>query len=168
MPHVVYPTRKDEIVERATAPREPSQQGLARFGHQFKLHGPMRLLLDHSRASSQGSTSHNRADFHFNDVAAAQFAIDRQVEQRSVAQPSVLIEEKTDCPDIAGFKRALGTDDVTCILRTTPICVRVKIRYSHDNTPSAILAKGILRPRGKDEVDIVRAKFQVIRQMGSF
>ena len=45
------------------------------------------------------------------------------------------------------------------------MCVRANIRYSHDTTPLAMMARGILCPPGKNEVDIACAKSQIIRQI---
>jgi hypothetical protein len=39
-------------------------------------------------------------DFHPNHVAATQLAIDRQIEQRPITQPTMLVEEKMDGPNL--------------------------------------------------------------------
>ena len=82
--HITDPAREDEIVQRATTAVEPCQQCFARFGHQFELNGSMGLLLDHRRSISNGTAGDDVADLHLDYIAAAQLAIDRQVEQRSV------------------------------------------------------------------------------------
>jgi hypothetical protein len=52
------------------------------------------------------------ADLHLDDVAPAQLAVDRQIEQHTVTQSSVLVEKKADRPQIAWFKRALRAHHV--------------------------------------------------------
>jgi hypothetical protein len=49
------------------------------------LHGPPGLLLDDDRSGANPAATDKVANLNFNDVAAAQLAVDRQVEYRPVA-----------------------------------------------------------------------------------
>jgi hypothetical protein len=53
----------------------------------------------------------------------------------------MLVEIKAYCPNVSRFERALCADHIASVSRTTPMSVRVKIRYSHYKTPSAGMAK---------------------------
>ena len=53
------------------------------------------------------STADNITDFDFDEIASPEFAIDSQIEQRSITQTLVLIEKEPDGPDVAGFEGAL-------------------------------------------------------------
>jgi uncharacterized protein (DUF1778 family) len=130
--HVVHAAREDEIVERAAAAGEPGEQCLACLGHQLELHRSVGLLLNDSCARSQRSSCDDVADLHLDDVATAQLAVDREVEQRPVAQSSMLIEKEADCPNVARLQRPLGANHIARIPRTTRVCARIEIRYSHD------------------------------------
>ena len=85
-------------------------------------------------------------DLHFDDVTSAQFAIDRQIEQRTIAQASMLIEKEADCPHVARFQRTLRANHIACIPRSTPTGVGIKIRYSHDISLAVNMAERQLTP----------------------
>jgi hypothetical protein len=57
------------------------------------------------------------SDLDLHEVAAAQLAVERQVEQRPIAQSLVLVEVEPDGPDVAWLERALGSDILTCVPR---------------------------------------------------
>ena len=104
----------------------------------------MRLLLDYCCSGSQRSSRNNVTDLHLDDVAAAQLAVGRKVEQSAVAQTSMLVEEKADSPHIARFQRSLRANRVARVPRTASVRVRIEVVYSHDTTPSAVAADGRL------------------------
>lgn len=52
----------------------------------------------------------------------------------------MLVEKETNCPNVAGFERALCAHQIACIPRTTPVSVWIKIRYAHDTSPLAGMA----------------------------
>jgi hypothetical protein len=59
MAHIVDGTGEDVMVKRPTAPPEPGEQHLARFGHKLKLHGPAGFPLDGGQAVSDGAANGN-------------------------------------------------------------------------------------------------------------
>ena len=81
----------------------------------------MRLLLDYCCSGSQRSSRNDVADLHLDDVAAAQLAVDRKVEQSAVAQTSMLVEEEADSPHIARFQRSLRANRVARVPRTASV-----------------------------------------------
>jgi hypothetical protein len=49
---------------------------------------------------SHASAGDDVADLNLHHVAAAQLAVDREIEKRPIAQPPVLVEPKPNCPDL--------------------------------------------------------------------
>jgi len=48
------------------------------------------------------------ADLHFDDVAAPQLAVDRQIEHRTVTHPALMIQPEPDSPDLLRLQRSLA------------------------------------------------------------
>ena len=103
-------TGKDKITNRATPPGEPGHQAIACLGHDFELHWPAGLLLDHCGPISQRSAADQIANPHLDEVAPPQLAVDREVKQDSISNTFVLIEGKADLPNVAGSQRSFWTD----------------------------------------------------------
>jgi hypothetical protein len=55
------------------------------------LNRPTCFLLHHDRTRSNLSAADKVADLHLHQVAAPEFAVDRQIEQRSISQTAALI-----------------------------------------------------------------------------
>ena len=68
------------------------------------------LLLPNGCAIRRVSARSDILDLDRDDVTAAQLAVDREVEQRSIAQSSMLIKEEADCPDLARLERPLSAN----------------------------------------------------------
>jgi hypothetical protein len=49
------------------------------------------LLLDDDSPVADHATGHKLTDPNFDDVAASQLAVDREVEQRSIAEPTLAV-----------------------------------------------------------------------------
>jgi len=64
---------------------DPSQDGIARVFCQFKLHRPLGLALDHRNAFSHSIILYQVRHGQFDEITAAQLAIDRDVEQCQIA-----------------------------------------------------------------------------------
>ena len=87
----------------------------------------MGLLLDYRRPVSNGTASDDVPNLHLDDIAAAQLAIDRQVEQRPVPQSAVFVEEKAYRPHVAWFQRPLRAHHVASVPRPTLASVGIKV-----------------------------------------
>src|SRR3546814_5028454 len=115
MPNVIDAARKDEIFDRPSPSLEPGEQALSDFGHQLKLNGPPRLLLDDRRPVADAAACDNVADLHLDDIAATQLAVDREIEHRAVAQSAMFVEEKADGPNVTRLERSFGANHCSCI-----------------------------------------------------
>jgi len=54
--------------------------------------------LRHGGSRSDLTAAYDIADFEADDVASPKFAIDRDIEQRPIATPSMMIEIEADAP----------------------------------------------------------------------
>lgn len=82
---VINPARKNKIVHRAASAFKPGQKAGPSVRQQFKLNRPARFLLHHYCSSSDLPATDNVANFHLNEVATSELAVDRKVEQRPVS-----------------------------------------------------------------------------------
>ncbi|AEH89508.1 hypothetical protein Mesop_5090 [Mesorhizobium opportunistum WSM2075] len=73
------------------------------------------LLLDEHRASSDILPGNKVAYFDLDEVATAQLAVDRQIEERSVSQTPLPIEKEANRPYLSRFQRAFRSDLLACI-----------------------------------------------------
>ena len=140
MAHIIDTAWEDEIVMLASPAVEPSKKSLARLGHDLELNGTLSFLLHDSRPISDRSTSNDVTDLQFHDVTTAQLAVDRQIKECPIPQSSMLVEKEPNCSNIARFEGTLCADHIASVPRTTPVCVRIKIRNSHVTTPLAGMA----------------------------
>ena len=128
---VIYTTRKHKIVQGAAAPLKPSQKAGAGWFKQFELHWPSGFLLHDDRAGFDVSATHKITDLDLHHVAAVQLAVDGKIEQCSVADALLVIELKSDGPNLLRLQRTFGTKLSTSIPRTTILEARIKLRISH-------------------------------------
>jgi hypothetical protein len=110
MSGMVVPAGEREIGDRAAATFEPSTDaGAGRF-KKLELNGSASLALDDNRTGADPAATDDVANPDFDQVAAAQLAIDRQIEQGSVSDPSLPVKPKADGPDLLRFERALRAE----------------------------------------------------------
>jgi len=98
---VIDAARERIIVNRAASPLKPGKQAGARIVHQLELNRSTGLLLNDDRARPNVIAAHNLADLALHDVAAPKLAVDRQVEQRSIANAPMLIKKEANCLNLA-------------------------------------------------------------------
>jgi hypothetical protein len=83
--------------------------------------------LNDGRSIADVSAANDVSDLQFDQVATAQFAVDRHVEQRPVTHSPVLIKIEADRPDIARLQWAFRADVLACIPGTPFVHSRVKV-----------------------------------------
>jgi len=98
--------RKCVIIHCPAASFQPCEKAGACVAHQLELNRSTGLLLGDHRASSDFLPYNKVADFVIDEIAAAQLAIDRQIEERSVSQTSFPIEKEAYRPYLSRFQRA--------------------------------------------------------------
>lgn len=81
VPYVIVPALIYLVVERSASPWQPRPHGFPGRIEQFESHGALGLLPNHDRSVANPSAGDDIADPYLDDVAAAQLAIDSEVEQ---------------------------------------------------------------------------------------
>ncbi len=137
---VINTARKDKTVHRAAPPIEPSQQAGPGVWEQFELNRPTCFLLHHDRTRSDLSTADKVADLRPHEIAAPEFAVDRQVEQRPISQAAALIEVESDLPYLLRLQGALRTDGPSGIPGLALGGGGFNFRHLHDHSPTARVA----------------------------
>ena len=74
---MIDPAGKNVVVYRAASSIEPGQQAGPSVWQQFELNGPTCFLLHDYRTRSNLPAADKVADFHLNQIAAPELAIDR-------------------------------------------------------------------------------------------
>jgi len=71
------------------------------------LHWPLRRLLNDHRVISNATAGYEITDANLHQIAAAKFAVDRQIEKRAVSKSMLPIEHEADVSNLLGFERPL-------------------------------------------------------------
>jgi hypothetical protein len=83
--HIVDPAREHEIKDRAASALQPRLQAPTGFSHDLELNRSASFLLNDSRAVANLISADKVANLEFDQITAAQFAVDRQIKQRAGA-----------------------------------------------------------------------------------
>ncbi|MBA2933955.1 hypothetical protein HZF05_07560 [Sphingomonas sp. CGMCC 1.13654] len=98
--------RENIGAQRTAATLQPGSS----IRQQLELHRPPSLRLRHGGPRSDLATANDVADFEAYDVAPPKFAVDRDIEQRSVAKATMMIQIEADAPYLFRFQRTLRTN----------------------------------------------------------
>ena len=96
---------------------EPFEEASASFVHQFELNWPSGLLLNNRGSRTNFPITNDVAGPDLHQIAAAQFAIDGEIEESPISNPPMLIQEEANGPNLTGFERSLRTYLTSCIPR---------------------------------------------------
>ena len=110
MAGVIDPAREDELLEPTTPALQPRKHCRSCRFEDLKLDGPAGLALNNRCPVPDAIASHQVVDAYTDKIAAAQLAVDRQVEQRTISEASLLIEPEADRLNFLLFERPLGAD----------------------------------------------------------
>jgi hypothetical protein len=122
MPGVIDAARADKVLERAASALQPREQCRSRRLEDFKLDRPTGLSLDDRSSLSDGISAHHIVSTDTDQVAAAQLAVDREIEQGTVSKAPFLVEPEADRPNFLLLQRPLRTNlpaHIPCRLRMT-------------------------------------------------
>jgi hypothetical protein len=99
----IYAAREHIISQRSAPPFQPGKQASSCIRQQLELDRPISLLLHDDCSGANLPANYQVADLYLNHVAATQLAVDRQVKQRPITQPTMLVKEKADGPNLPRF-----------------------------------------------------------------
>ena len=100
----------------------------------LELHRALGLVLHHHGASCHLITVADVPDLEADEVAAAQLAVESQVEKGKLADPAFHLETNSNGPDVLELERCLLTDDLALVPWLAMNSVGVG---SHDGLPSS-------------------------------
>lgn len=137
MTTVINPAWKDVIVHSAAPSLKPRQQAGPGIGEKFELNRPTRFLLHDDGPRSDLPSADDIANFHADNVATAQLAVDSEVEKGTVPQAAALIEGEADLPNLLGLQGPLRTDSAPRIPDRAPGGSIRCFSHFHDHSPMA-------------------------------
>src|SRR5258708_6696871 len=123
--------RKDIIIERAISAFQPVLDVGSGGFEQFELNGPVRLPPHDRCPRPHPATTDEFADPNFHDVAAAQLAINGEVEQSTVTQPSLPFKSEPYRPYLLRLQRAFHPHHMAGVPRPTLPRRCVELPMSH-------------------------------------
>src|SRR4051794_857533 len=99
------------------------------------------LLLDHGPAVSHPATGAHVLDSYRDEIAAAQLAVDGEVEQGKVALSTLKLKPNPDCPDLLRLERALLPDQATLVqgVFANPTWVGIVVCMIASSIPTTLL-----------------------------
>jgi hypothetical protein len=86
---------KGKVLEATAEQPQPCQQARARWLEQFELNRSAGLLLNDHCAVPDLAATHQVADRDRNHIAAAQFAVDGEIEQGAIPQTALVLEGRS-------------------------------------------------------------------------
>ena len=108
----------------------------------FELYWPSGLLLNNQRPLTDTTTAYQLADPHLDQIAAAQLAVDCQVEQRTIAKATLLLKPEPNSSDLLRVERPLRSQLATRVPSGAAILTRIVHAVSHRHSPLAISGHG--------------------------
>ena len=93
----------------------PGLDGFTRVFRDFELNGALRFALNDRHPLANGRADHQIAHADPNQIAAAQLAVDREVEEREIAGIARHLKADPDRPDLLRLERSLDADDAALV-----------------------------------------------------
>jgi hypothetical protein len=98
----------------------PGFYGLSRLRGELELNGAAGLLLDDGGPFDGPTAVDDIGNLEADEIAASEFAVDRQVEQGELARVVLELEADADARDLREFQRWLLADQVAFVPRGGP------------------------------------------------
>src|SRR5450432_3413810 len=114
MRRVVDATRKDEVVRSQSGLLDPLLDSVASYWCDLELNRTLGLVLHNDGPSCHLVTVADVPHSEANEVAAAQLAVDPQIEEGELARPAFHLKAYAKCPDVLDLERRLLADDLPC------------------------------------------------------
>lgn len=128
------PTREEEVFLLQSSLLDPRLQRIPGGLGDLELNRALGLVLHDDGARRHLVTMAHVPYPEGDEIAAAQFAVDTQVEEGEFADPPRHLESHAKCPDILEFERRLLPNDLAFVPR---LAMSVVACDSHDGLPSS-------------------------------
>jgi hypothetical protein len=110
-----YPARKQIVFGFQSRVSDPGEDRFSGRFRDFELNWPLRFLLHDDRARGDSIAVSDIANAQLHEIAAAQLAVDRQIEQRELALPIGQLEPNPNCPNVPEFERCFLPDELALV-----------------------------------------------------
>src|SRR3954453_9843231 len=108
-------TRKQEILGAQLTTTNPGSNGLAcRLGN-LELHRSLSFLLHNNGACRDPLAVRNITNANFHEIASAQLAIDREIEQRKITGTVSNLQAHSNGPDVFELQRRFLPDELSFV-----------------------------------------------------
>src|SRR5271165_6351289 len=114
---VVDAAREDVRASIRRSRVQPLLQRGAGLLHDLELNGPAGLVLDNRRPITHAPACGDVVDPKANEIAAAQLAIDGEIEQRQIARVVLHLKPDTNGPDLFRPQGTLLADEAALVPR---------------------------------------------------
>ena len=114
------PAREHEWARKHLGWLDPGQDGFARISRQFELDWSLGLALDDRYALSDAAIFDKVGHRQFDQIIAAQLAVNSDVEQSQIAQIAGQIQSGPDRRDLFGKQRPFLADDPPLVPTLAP------------------------------------------------
>lgn len=98
------------ILQRVAPHSRLSEQAGSSIVHQLELDWSSGYLLNDNRSRPNFPVANDITDLDLHLITAAKFAVDGNIEERSISGASMLMETEADRPDLWGPQRTLRAD----------------------------------------------------------
>jgi hypothetical protein len=126
---------KDVVTQCSATTLQPREQTGPCVRKKFELHRPSRFGLRNGRAGADLAATDDVADLETDDIASSEFTVDRNIKERTVAKPSMVIKIEADAPYLLRFQRALRSNFAPCIPGLAFVRSGIKFGSAHRSSP---------------------------------
>jgi hypothetical protein len=109
------PTREQIILAPEASVSNPSEDRIAGRLGDLKLHRSLGFLLHDNRARGNPVAVRDISDTQLHEIAAAQLAVERHIEERELALAIAKFETNPNRPNVPEFERCLLPDQLALV-----------------------------------------------------
>jgi hypothetical protein len=140
MASVVNPARENEVAQPTAATFQPRQDAAARTVEQLELNRSTGFLLDNDGPRAAPSSGYQIANLNLDEIATPQLTVNGKVEHSPISQSAVLIQSKSNGPDLLWLQRTFCAELLASVPRA-PLGAGIKLRLSHPFLPRPVWPK---------------------------
>jgi hypothetical protein len=96
---------KSKVLQRTLSTLEPGKNAGSCGLEQLELDWSLSLLLNDHRSRPNPAARYQVSDPNSHQIATAQLAVDRKIEQCAISNAVILVEQEADCPNFLWLER---------------------------------------------------------------
>ena len=107
---MINPAGEHKVVDRAASEFEPGKEAGSCISRDLKLNRATGLALSDRDSPSNFGAGNQVANLELDGIATSELAVDRQIEQCTVSNTLLSIQEEAHGPNLLLVERPLGSD----------------------------------------------------------